>query len=53
MVDNHVVENPKENDDLLLWGFNYNLLMKTRGGGEGEGGDKRSIEWVYLFINMN
>ena len=49
VVDYHVVEQPKKNDEIGLWGFYFNLFGKDKGGGEGE----RTIELVSLFINVN
>ena len=33
VLDNHVVEDPKDNDDILLWVFGFNFFTKTREGG--------------------
>ena len=40
MVDNNVVEDPEDNDEIRLWGFNFNLFDKNQSRGEG----KRNIE---------
>ena len=47
MVDNHVVEETKENGDIGLQGFDF-FSMKIMGGG-----DKTSNEGSYLFIDVD
>ena len=38
VLDNHVVEDPKDNDDILLWVFGFNFFTNT-----GEGGGNNRI----------
>ena len=45
-VDNHIFEEPKDNDEIVLRGFGFNF-SKYGGGG------KKRIERLYLFININ
>ena len=48
VLDNHVVEDPKDNDDILLWVFGFNFFTNTGGGG----GNIKN-DWLSLFINVN
>ena len=44
VVDNHAVEETKENDEIGLWGFDFNLFDKYEKGVGREG----LIEYPYL-----
>ena len=38
VVDNHYVEYPKENYEIGMWGFYFNLFDEDEVGGGGGGG---------------
>ena len=44
MVDYRVVEEPKDNDEIVIWGFDY-IYFGEYGG--------VMIDQVSLFINVN
>ena len=49
MVDDHAAEEPKDNYDIGLWGFEFNWFEKD----EEKGGVKEGFsEYTYLLMSM-
>ena len=49
LLDYHVVEEPNDKYELVLWGFGFKFLKNTRGGG-----DKINMsEYHNLFMVIN
>ena len=49
MVEDHVVEESKGNDEILLWGVDFSLFDEDEGGLVRE----RLSEYPYLLMLMN
>ena len=53
VVDNHAVEETKENDEIGLWGFDFNLFDKDKEGGRAEGIREVLSKYYCLSMLMN